>query len=281
MKAFYLVLLPLLLSLEVSALPLPKNTRGPIHLPPTFTDNFDFEGIVALSNCSGSLIRFETSKDTDRAMVLTNGHCLETGMPQPGVVVVNRPSTRRMNLMKSDGSRAGQVTAAKILYSTMTNTDMTIYQLTLTYADIQSRMGVRALVLASTHPETQTDIEVISGYWSRGYSCQVEAFVPQLKEDRWTCKDSIRYSRPGCEVIGGTSGSPIIDARTRQVIGVNNTGNEDGEQCTMNNPCEVATDGQVSATKGFSYGQQTYWVYSCLNTLNELDLNKSGCLLPH
>jgi V8-like Glu-specific endopeptidase len=280
MKALNFVLLPLLLSLEVLALPLPKNFRSPVQLPPGFTAAYDFEGIISLSNCSGSLIRFENSKDTDKAMVLTNGHCLETGMPAPGTVVYNRPSTRRMNLLKANGTNAGAVQAQKIMYSTMTNTDMTIYQLKQTYAEIQTSMAVRPLLLASTHPETQTEIEVISGYWGRGYRCAVEAFIPTLKEDRWICKDSIRYSRPGCEVIGGTSGSPIIDARTRHVIGVNNTGNEDGDRCTINNPCEISEDGTISAVKGYSYGQQTYWVYSCLTEQNEIDLAKQGCLLP-
>ena len=35
----------------------------------------DFAGTVALSNCSGSLVRFAASQPTDPAMALTNGHC--------------------------------------------------------------------------------------------------------------------------------------------------------------------------------------------------------------
>jgi V8-like Glu-specific endopeptidase len=135
--------------------------------------------------------------------------------------------------------------------------------------------------LASKHPALTEPIQVISGYWSRGYACAIEAFVPQLKEDRWTSEDSIRYSRPGCETIGGTSGSPIIQASNRSVIGVNNTGNEDGEKCTMNNPCEVDGNGNITFQQGYSYGQETYWVYSCLNQYNELDLGVASCLLPH
>jgi hypothetical protein len=49
----------------------------------------------------------------------------------------------------------------------------------------------------------------------------------------------------------------------------------------MNNPCEIDQNGEVSFTKGFSYGQQTYWVYTCLTTTNEIDLAVAGCLLPH
>jgi len=262
------------------AFPLPKPALMQASLPAYFSTNYDFEGIVALSNCSGSLIRLENSRDTDQAMVLTNGHCLETGMPRPGTFVYGKTSNRSFQVYDSN-SRVGRVTATQIIYSTMTKTDMTLYKLKETYADIKANFNVNALVLDSKHPNVNDGMEVISGYWNRGYSCNIETFVSQLREDGWTMNDSIRYSRPGCEVIGGTSGSPIIRKNTRTVIGVNNTGNEDGLQCLMNNPCEIDENGNISAHKDYSYGQQTYTVYSCLNQYNEIDLSVPGCQLFH
>ncbi len=35
--------------------------------------------------------------------------------------------------------------------------------------------------------------------------------------------------------------------------------------CTLNNPCEVDADGNTTATKGQSYGQETYWFTTCLD----------------
>jgi V8-like Glu-specific endopeptidase len=262
------------------AFPLPRGEMADLTFNTQMSANYDFEGIIGLSNCSASLVRFETSKDSDQALVFTNGHCLEFGMPDPGEVVSNQNSTRRMNLLKSDASIAGTVRAIKVVYSTMTNTDLTIYKLQETYADIQKQFGIEALILASAHPQVTMPIEVISGYWKKGYSCSVEAFIPELHEAGWVMQDSIRYSRPGCETIGGTSGSPVILGTTRTMIGINNTGNEDGEKCTMNNPCEIDSEGQVTYEQGYSYGQETYWVYTCLNEKNELDLKKEGCLLP-
>ena len=262
------------------ALPLPKVGMTRQSLPANFTASYNFEGIVALSNCSGSLIRLENSRDTDKALILTNGHCLETGMPEAGQVVYGQPSSRSFRLYGADNNNAGRLNATQVVYSTMTKTDITIYKLRETYADIKSNFNVNALTLSSQHPTVSDPIEVISGYWNRGYSCGVEAFIPQIKEDQWTMQDSIRYSRPGCNVIGGTSGSPVIKAGTRTVIGVNNTINEDGETCTMNNPCEVDQNGNRSAHRGYGYGQETYWVYSCLNQYNEIDLSVAGCLLP-
>jgi len=244
------------------------------------SSKYNFEGIVALSNCSGSIIKFTHSIDSDNAMVLTNGHCLEGGMPKPGVVHFNKPVSRNMAILNpKDGTKIGTIHATKILYSTMTKTDVTIYVLQETFQEIAASFQIQPLTLSDKKASVGEGMEIISGYWKRGYSCNIEAFVPTLKEADWTMNDSIRYSRPGCETIGGTSGSPIISTQTKEVIGINNTGNEDGQKCTMNNPCEVNERGEVTYEKGVSYGQQTYWFYTCMNEAKQLDLNVSGCLL--
>ncbi len=268
-------------AISAQALPLPKMKRSLVELPPTFTQDFNFEGIAALSNCSGSLIRLEGSKDTDYALILTNGHCYEGGFIDPGTAMVNVDSTRSFNLLDATANTAGRVRATKLVYATMTKTDISIYRLGMTYEQILTSYGVHALTLSSKHPDLATPIEVISGYWQRGYSCQVEAFINELDEEDWKWSDSIRYSRPGCEVIGGTSGSPVVAGGTRTVIGVNNTGNEDGQRCTRNNPCEIDKDGKVTYTQGYSYGQETYIIYSCIEADNSFNLAKAGCLLPH
>jgi hypothetical protein len=242
----------------------------------------DFTSIVALSNCSASLVRLETSLPDDQALVMTNGHCKEGGFIAAGEVVVDRASSRSMKLLSSDGkSLLGTLRADRILFGTMTKTDMILYRLTDTYGEIERRYGVRGLTLRSRHPEAGSGIAVVSGYWRRIYKCSIERFVSTLKEDQWTFSDSIRYSKPGCETIGGTSGSPIIDTASGEVVGINNTGSDDGAHCTMNNPCEVAADGSIVAEKGTSYGQETYWVYGCLTSDNKLDLARAGCELPH
>jgi V8-like Glu-specific endopeptidase len=280
MSKLFALTIAILSSYQAFALPLPKGNLSTLQVPASMTSNYDFEGIVALDNCSGSLVRFENSRETDHAMVMTNGHCLEFGFSGPGVVVTHKPSVRSFRVLDSQSNNLGRITATEVIYSTMTKTDLTLYQTVETYAQIADKFHVRPMTLSSQHPEVSQKIEVISGYWKKGYSCAVEAFVPSLKEEEWTFVDSIRYSRPGCETIGGTSGSPIVLAGTRTVIGINNTGNEDGEKCTMNNPCEVSDEGQITYEKGLSYGQETYWIYSCLNDKNQLDLKIAGCALP-
>ncbi|NEC63193.1 serine protease [Streptomyces sp. SID9727] len=238
-----------------------------------------FAGTVALSNCSGSVVRTPSSQPGDPALVLSNGHCLETGFPAPGAVVYNRSSSRSFTLLNASGSGVGTVRASKIAYGTMTDTDISVYQLTSTYAQIESRYGIKALELSTTHPVAGTAITVASGYWKRMYSCNVDGFVYRLKEGSWTWKDSVRYTS-ACQTIGGTSGSPVIDNATGKVVAVNNTGNEDGGRCTDNNPCEVDQNGQVTVRQGINYAQETYGIAACIGTGNVFDLNRAGCALP-
>ena len=240
--------------------------------------NFDFNGIVKLSNCSGSVVRFNGQPDETPALVLTNGHCLGGSFLKPGEVIFNRNVERLMKVYGRD-QKAMNVVAKKIIYATMTNTDMAIYQLQETYLDLQ-RAGVDALVLSGQRPHLLMPIEIISGYWDLGYRCQIADFIFVLREAEWTFMDSILYSQNGCRTKGGTSGSPIIDPALREVVGVNNTGNTGGRACSLHSPCEVNENGQVFSRKQASYGQQTYWTYSCLTVDFQIDLTLSGCRLP-
>ena len=239
----------------------------------------NFAGTVSLSNCSGSVIRMPDSEDDDPALVLTNGHCLETGFPAAGEVIVDRASTRSFGLLNSAGTRVGTLRASKIAYATMTDTDAAIYQLTRTYGQIRSTYGINALTLNDTHPVAGTAISVVSGYWKRIYNCSIDGFVYRLKEGGWTWKDSVRYTS-ACQTIGGTSGSPVIDNATGKVVAVNNTGNEDGQSCTVNNPCEVDASGNITVRQGINYAQQTYQIPACFGIDNKLDLGATGCVLP-
>ncbi|MET9497521.1 serine protease [Streptomyces sp. NPDC006552] len=239
----------------------------------------NFAGTVSLSNCSGSVVRVPDSQPTDPALVLSNGHCLESGFPGPGEVVVDQPSSRTFGLLNSAGSKVATLRASKVVYGTMTDTDVSLYQLTSTYQKIESSYGIKALELSAARPAQGTAISVVSGYWKRIYNCSVDGFAYRLKEGEWTWKDSVRYTS-ACQTIGGTSGSPVVDQATKKVVAVNNTGNEDGERCTDNNPCEVAENGTVTVRKGINYAQQTYGIVPCLGIGNKLDLSATGCTLP-
>ncbi|MBU3870353.1 serine protease [Streptomyces sp. 4503] len=257
----------------------PAAAASPAKAPAKAPKAVNFAGTVALSNCSGSVVRTPGSADTDPALVLSNGHCLESGFPGAGEVIVDKPSTRSFTLLTASGGSAGTVRASKVAYATMTDTDISLYQLTSTYAQIQSAYGIKALPLSDSHPTQGSAINVVSGYWKKIYSCNIDGFAYRLKEGDWTWKDSVRYTS-ACNTIGGTSGSPVVDPASGKVVAVNNTGNEDGGRCTLNNPCEVDENGAVTVRRGINYAQETYGITKCVTTGNKIDLNLAGCALP-
>ncbi|MFC9672333.1 serine protease [Streptomyces sp. NPDC056949] len=265
--------------LLIGATAAPATAVGAQHETKVKAKAVTFAGTVALSNCSGSVVRVPDSQPADPALVMSNGHCLESGFPGPGEVVVDQPSSRTFSLLNSAGSKVATLRADKIAYGTMTDTDVSLYQLTSTYQQIESSYGIKALELSASHPTAGTAITVVSGYWKKTYSCNVDGFAYRLKEGEWTWKDSVRYTST-CNTIGGTSGSPVVDQASGKVVAVNNTGNEDGARCTDNNPCEVDENGTVTVRKGINYAQETYGIVPCVGIGNKIDLSAAGCELP-
>lgn len=245
-----------------------------------FENDYDYNGIAKLSNCSGSLIKLSGQSVDSPAIMMTNGHCIKNkgrGFLKAGEVVVNRRVVYKAELY-NDKMDLIPVRSKKLLYATMTNTDVAYYELGKTYSEL-SALGVESFELDTFMPLIGTKIDIVSGYWDRGYRCHVDGFAFALREGDWTFTNSIRYADKGCETIGGTSGSPIIETATRKVIGINNTGNREGGTCTLNNPCEEDADGGIQVMLR-SYGQQTYNIYSCLTVDFKIDLTMEGCTLP-
>ncbi|GIG55965.1 serine protease [Longispora fulva] len=253
-------------------------TASPAAAAPGLAVTPSLNATIALNNCSASLVRYPSSVDSDRALMLTNGHCYEGGFLSAGVVLQNKKSTRSGTLLSSTGANLGTVRADTLLYATMTGTDVSLYRLSRTYAQLRSSFGVTAMTLSAGHPANGSSMFIPSGYWKQVWTCSVNGFVPTLREGEWTWHDSIRYNT-GCNTIHGTSGSPIVDTASGQVVGINNTGNDDGAMCTLNNPCEVDADGTTHAYLGQSYGQETYWFTTCLDASRRINLTVSGCLL--
>ena len=237
----------------------------------------DFTSTVALSNCSGSIVRWKTSQASDKALMLTNGHCHDFMGSRE--VDVNQPEQRSVDLLDANGNVVGTISTVTLLYATMWRTDVSLYSLNQTYQQLQDQYGVPPLTIADSKPSPKDQsISVISGYWRIQYDCHLNGFAYRLHEDVWDWSNSLRYEDGKCQVIGGTSGSPVVDSN-RMMIGINNTINENGERCTFDNPCEENRHGKITVHLNRGYGQETWIFYTCL-TNNQLDLSKPGCRLP-
>ena len=268
-----------LVSTQVFAFPTPGASDNGYSLE-NWSADYDFNGIAKLSNCSGSLFHFEGYNLDDKALILTNGHCVGFPLIPPGEIRHDESSSRRFELYNSEGMTSGNsVKAERLIYATMTDTDLAIYRLKQTYREIQDQLGIESLELAKNPAALEESIAIVSGYHHSVSECTLEAYPFQLKEGDWFFKTPLRYSKE-CHVIGGTSGSPVVSLESGKIVGVNNTVKENGAACTINNPCELDAKGKILSIPNRGYGQQTKNVYSCLDKNLQFDLSIKGCVLP-
>jgi hypothetical protein len=210
--------------------------------------------------------------------VLSNGHCHR--FLRAREVLLDRPHRRAVTLLRPDGSERVTLRTRRLVYATMFKTDISLYRLGQTYRQLLQRYDVSPLTVAAGAPRSGSRLAVVSGYWRRTYRCHLDGYVHRLREGPWDWWRSLRYSDDGCPVTGGTSGSPVLHPGGRRVLGVNNTVNEDGRRCTRNNPCEVNRAGRISVHEGRGYGQQTWWLTTCVRADRSLDVTRAGCRLP-
>jgi secreted trypsin-like serine protease len=267
------------------------------------------EGLVDLNGCMGSVVRAPAGRAEDPALLLTNGHCVPTPpsateelrifkkdgqrgldeyrrkqLPAPGAALVDQPADRALAISDREGYPVARARANRLEYATMTGTDVALYRLDKTYAQVTA-LGGKVFDL-STAPMRAGDRLTFATIPDRT-ECAVAAVVPKLREGGYEQADSVRYDT--CTSEHGDSGSPLLAPDGNTVVGVNNTHNDgfvrnpvDGTKrkakpCSENNPCEVGPDGTVTSRTGASYGQQVNGITACLTAGSKVDLGGPGC----
>ncbi|QDQ09598.1 trypsin-like serine protease [Streptomyces spectabilis] len=246
---------------------------------PPLTPVPNVEGVAAVGDCMGSVVRTATSRPNDPALALTNGHCVPSGRPAPGAAVVDQPADLEGPVTINDpaGYTRTSARATRLVYATMTGTDIALYRLDKTYAQLAAE-GAKVFRLSTT-PMRKGD-RLLMAHRSSRPLCTVEAAVRHLREDGYQQDGSVRYASSNtCVSRPGYSGTALLAADGNTVVGINNTHNRDGEQCTNNNPCEVGRGGSVTAVKGRSYGQQVHKIAACLTKGSRSNLSRPGCAL--
>lgn len=235
------------------------------------------EGAVDLEGCSGSLVKTDTAKPSDPALLLTNGHCVTGDRPAPKSAVVDRAEKRKVTVLDRAGKPKTTASTTKLSYATMTGTDVALYQLDKTYAQLASK-GAKVFKLAATGPREADPIGLIAGGLRQSWTCAVGSVVPELREEGYVLRNAIRYTED-CYPDAGASGAPLINPHTGLVVGIHNTTNDQGGVCTEGNPCEVDNEGHMSVHKARRYGQQTAGIVPCLTAGSRIDLSLPKCTL--
>ncbi|MFJ6349954.1 trypsin-like serine protease [Streptomyces sp. NPDC092046] len=246
---------------------------------PPFDPIPNVEGAAKVGDCLGSVVRPPTARPQDPALALTNGHCVPSGRPAPGKAWVDRPADLESPVTINDSAGYTRTTAraTRLVYATMTGTDIALYRLDKTYAQLAAE-GAKVFRLSTT-PMRKGD-RLSMAYNVNRPSCTVEAVVPHLREDGYQQDRAVRYATSdSCVSRPGHSGTALLASDGETVVGINNTHNRDGEQCTDNNPCEVGRDGSVTAVRGRSYGQQVHQIAACLTAGSRWKPTRPGCAL--
>lgn len=242
------------------------------------SDGGRFAGTARLPGCSGAVIRWPGSLDDDRAVVLTNGHCVRTPFLGAREVLVDEKRWTRIELLDGRGRVETTVRGVRLQYASMFRTDVALLSLRETYAELAAS-GVTPLSLAEEGPARGDRIRIPSGYWTEHRTCATRGTAYRLHERSWDWWGSIRLpARDGCRIRGGYSGSPIVSSETGLVVGVVNTGWVGGRAC-VDSACEEDRRGRVVTRKRMNYGQQTALLLDCLTDGQVFDLRTPGCRL--
>ncbi|WP_075724218.1 S1 family peptidase [Corynebacterium aquilae] len=236
-----------------------------------------FDAIVRIGNCSGSIIALPDSKDTDPALILTNGHCYNLKM-RDGDVVTNMPVREKAYLFTGPNPRrVGTLPVNKALYATMTDSDIAIYRVGMSYRDIYRYYRTVPRVLSDVAPTVGDNLHVTSGYWKRTWDCTFDGIADKVQESGWTWEGVTRMVGPSCKTQPGSSGSPVLNDAGK-IVAVNNAGNFDGAACRNNNACEN-NDGNITVIPGARYATRTDQVPGCFSG-SEVNMAKPECTLP-
>ncbi len=201
----------------------------------------DFQGQVSLSNCTGFIFKTHESQPTAKAKLATNGHCLQSlfGMIlKPGQIKQNEKASRSVTLFTNDG-KSYQTKTERLQFATMTETDLAIYELKESYQELAQK-NIHPLILASENPVLGMEVTTISIRKKSKFSCRIDK-ITDTREGGYSFKEAYRLSDE-CRQINGTSGSPVLDSRTGEVVAIANTFNKNGKRCSDNNPCEINGD---------------------------------------
>jgi hypothetical protein len=250
---------------------------------PRLANTIDLRNITA---CSGSLVTFEGHTASQKALVLTAGHCIGKGSaggyPGPGEVFKNQKMDGTFLTIRTLGRehQGACIGLNALLYATMTDTDIALYELTETYQDLAQRIGAVPFWVSRDPVAPGTKLRAPSGHHEDDLACTFSADVGNVKEHVWSWGPMMRLA--GCTLKPGSSGSPLISETDGRVVGVASTTYEEtNEPCSLHNPCEVDTSGQTSVrSKDTPYGHYAHRLAACVSASGQLDLSLATCVLP-
>lgn len=224
--------------------------------------------------------------DSAPAVVVANGHCV--GIATKGDNVRNNEAFEADISFNHFADTTGKQVKAKVdrlIYANMTTKDLSVMRLNLTYGDLR-KAGVKPFKVARKFEpgEMQSMAIPTNGVandqqFIRQNKCQVGARA-DVMESTFVWRDQLAFS---CPAVGGSSGSGLFNPRSRELMGLMNTGNKEDDPknpsmpCRYNGPCDI-TDG-IQPTLDRRYGLDVTFLHDCVKSC-EFSPSEKNCPLP-
>jgi hypothetical protein len=233
-------------------------SSSPLRAIPSSQTEFDAVGILVISwgdpsaeglrrdihedSCSGAIVTLDPANvdPAAPALVLTNGHCAEPGtllspgerwrefLPPSETYFWPGPGVRR---------RFAPIRVRGVRYASMTEADVALLTLDITYGQL-ARLGIQPLQLGT--PRLGAEVRLVgvpvAGMPARRHRlhesrCRLETRTTVFQERGVLLggtQSVQRYEWPHsflhrCSMVGGNSGSPMIDVESGKVVAVNNS----------------------------------------------------------
>jgi hypothetical protein len=242
---------------------------------------------VVAGDCSGSLFKMPGMHDSDKALVLTAGHCVGVGSldgryPADGEVFLNHPASDGVIVRTAKNEQGERLGYRRILFVSMTGTDLAVIELDASVRQLVER-GYTVYSLAPEIPKPGLTLEFDSYNRDVHSICEVDGIVPVVKEGPWRWEHSVRLKAgPACQYQPGQSGTAGIDTRSKLIYAIAQTGYQGGPPCSLNNPCEVhpGTGAITTAQIDQGYAIPTAALLGCYDQARrEFDFDQGTCTL--
>jgi len=253
-----------------------------------FWSYITFANVSVLSgDCSGTLFKMPGMNVHQKALILTNGHCIGFGKaceghcPDSGELFIDHQVNGNVIVHKDNTEINEHVGYKKVLFATMTGVDIAIIELDVNYLSLQKK-GYKIYSLARELPTLNMMLQFKSYNRNILSKCVVDKAVSFLKEDIWIWNNSYRMKADSqCQFIHGQSGTAGIASNNEFIYALAQTGYlGDNEPCSWDSPCELnPLTGNINmAEKGQGYAVPVALLYECYNkNSKKFNFNLSSC----
>lgn len=246
--------------------------------------------------CSAAVFIMPGMTDRRKALLLTNGHCINIGgakWPGGGThlrsdeILVNHEIGERdpyyALIYHSFAKTPNLYRANKIVFASISIMDVAVLELNVTYSEIK-RLGFTVRHLTKHLPVNYTILQFTSHYRFQSIDCVVDRIAPLVEEAGYRLRNILKM-KPGriCRALPGSSGTAGIPEGSAIIAAILNTESVGiGGKCELDEPCEKdqRTGEIITGPQPQAYAIPTAPLYNCYDLkLAKFDLNRRGCVL--